>query len=107
MTHVVTEACINCRYTDCVQVCPVECFHAGPNFLVINPDVCIDCALCVAECPVSAIMADCDLEQDQASLATLNAELAAAWPVIASMQAPLADAGVWREITPKLHLLQR
>ena len=51
MTHVVTENCIRCKYTDCVEVCPVDCFHAGPNMLVIDPDECIDCTLCVEECP--------------------------------------------------------
>lgn len=55
MTHVVTQACILCKYTDCVSVCPVECFHEGPNFLVIDPDVCIDCGACEPACPVQAI----------------------------------------------------
>ena len=65
MTHVVTEACIKCRYTDCVDVCPVDCFHAGPNFLVIDPEECIDCAVCVAECPAGAIYAEEDLPEGQ------------------------------------------
>ena len=65
MTHVVTESCIRCRYTDCVDVCPVDCFRVGPNFLAIDPDECIDCAVCVAECPVNAIFAEEDIPADQ------------------------------------------
>ena len=65
MTYVVAEACIKCKYTDCVDVCPVDCFREGPNFLVIDPDECIDCTLCVAECPVEAIFAEDDLPADQ------------------------------------------
>ncbi len=64
MTHVVTESCIRCRYTDCVDVCPVDCFREGPNFLAIDPDECIDCAVCVAECPVNAIYAEEDTPAD-------------------------------------------
>ena len=56
MTFVITESCIKCKYTDCVEVCPVDCFYEGPNFLAIHPDECIDCALCVPECPVDAIL---------------------------------------------------
>src|SRR5215510_8735351 len=65
MTYVVTESCIRCKYTDCVDVCPVDCFREGPNFLVIDPDECIDCTLCVAECPVEAIFAEDDVSEDQ------------------------------------------
>ena len=65
MTHVVTESCVKCKYTDCVDVCPVDCFHEGSNFLAIDPDECIDCALCVAECPVAAIFAEDDLPKSQ------------------------------------------
>ena len=61
MTYVVTESCIKCKYTDCVDVCPVDCFREGPNFLVIDPEECIDCTLCVAECPVEAIFAEDDV----------------------------------------------
>ncbi len=64
MTYVVTEACVKCKYTDCVNVCPVDCFKVGPNFLVIDPDECIDCAVCVPECPVDAIYAEEDLPPD-------------------------------------------
>ena len=65
MTHVVTEGCIPCQYTDCVDVCPVDCFVEGPNFLAIDPDECIDCAVCIPECPINAIYAEEDLPADQ------------------------------------------
>ena len=76
MTYVVTETCIRCKYTDCVDVCPVDCFREGPNFLVIDPDECIDCTLCVAECPVEAIFAEDDVPDGQQPFKALNAELA-------------------------------
>jgi ferredoxin len=76
MTYVVTEACIKCKYTDCVDVCPVDCFHEGPNFLVIDPEECIDCTLCVAECPAEAIFAEDDVPKGQEHFIALNAELA-------------------------------
>ncbi|HCP79882.1 MAG TPA: ferredoxin, partial [Pusillimonas sp.] len=92
MTHVVTESCIKCRYTDCVDVCPVDCFHIGPNFLVIDPDECIDCAVCVPECPVEAIYAEEDLPQDQLDFIRINAELTPEWEVIDSSIGSLPDA---------------
>ena len=79
MTYVVTESCIRCKYTDCVDVCPVDCFREGPNFLVIDPDECIDCTLCVAECPVEAIFAEDDVPGDQQQFKALNAELSKIW----------------------------
>lgn len=107
MTHVVTEACIKCRYTDCVDVCPVDCFHAGPNFLVIDPDECIDCAVCVAECPAEAIYAEEDLPDDQRQFIEINAELAPQWEVISRRQDPLPDADEWKDKRGKLELLER
>ena len=68
MTYVVTESCIKCKYTDCVEVCPVDCFYEGPEFLVIHPDECIDCGLCEPECPIEAIYADDELPSDQICL---------------------------------------
>ena len=65
MAYVVTESCIKCKYTDCVDVCPVDCFREGPNMLVIDPDECIDCTLCVPECPVEAIFAEDDVPDGQ------------------------------------------
>ncbi|MEQ5843704.1 ferredoxin family protein [Paraburkholderia acidicola] len=107
MTHVVTEACIRCRYTDCVEVCPVDCFHAGPNMLVIDPDECIDCAVCIPECPVNAIYAEDDLPAGQQAFGALNAELATVFPVITKAVPPLPDADAWKDVTDKLPMLER
>src|SRR3546814_6575365 len=82
MPFVVTENCIKCKYTDCVEVCPVDCFHEGPNFLVIDPDECIDCTLCEPECPINAIYPEDDVPAGQEPFVALNAELAKDWPVI-------------------------
>jgi ferredoxin len=107
MTFVVTEACIRCKYTDCVSVCPVDCFHEGPNFLVIDPVECIDCAVCVPECPVDAIVADSELTPEQAPFLELNARLAARWPVIAQTTTPLPDAEQWAKVPHKrAHLVE-
>jgi ferredoxin len=107
MTYVVSESCIKCKYTDCVDVCPVDCFHAGPNFLVIDPDECIDCTLCVAECPVEAIYAEDDLPEDQRHFIALNAELSKTWKVIVEKIDPLPDADEWAKVKDKLKLLER
>ncbi|HSV53340.1 MAG TPA: ferredoxin FdxA [Burkholderiaceae bacterium] len=107
MTHVVTEACIRCKYTDCVDVCPVDCFKEGGNFLVIDPDECIDCAVCIPECPVGAIYAEDDLPADLRPFQALNAELAPLWATIAKRKTPLADADDWKDKTGKLAHLQR
>jgi ferredoxin len=107
MTYVVTESCIRCKYTDCVDVCPVDCFREGPNFLVIDPDECIDCTLCVAECPVEAIYAEDDVPDDQKSFTSLNAELAKLWkPIIERKPAP-PDADEWKSVKAKRDLLER
>lgn len=87
MTHVVTESCIRCKYTDCVDVCPVDCFREGPNFLTIDPDECIDCAVCIPECPVNAIYAEEDVPADQQHMTKLNADLAHCRPGKASPSA--------------------
>ncbi|WP_088282195.1 ferredoxin FdxA [Ideonella sp. A 288] len=107
MTFVVTEACIHCKYTDCVDVCPVDAFREGPNFLAIDPDDCIDCAVCVPECPVSAIFADEDVPADQQDFIPLNAELARQWPTITKTNGALPDAEDWREVTGKRAELKR
>lgn len=107
MTHVVTQACIRCKYTDCVDVCPVDCFKEGPNFMVIDPEECIDCAVCVAECPVQAIYAEDDLPPDMHDFTALNAELAAVWPTISKRTAPLPGADAWKDKTGKLEHLER
>lgn len=97
MTHLVTQACIRCKYTDCVAVCPVECFHEGPNFLVIDPAVCIDCGVCIPECPVEAIVEQKDLSVEQHEYLALNVQLSAAWPLITQSKTPLPDADDWAE----------
>jgi ferredoxin len=101
MTFVVTEQCIKCKYTDCVEVCPVDCFHEGPNFLVIDPEVCIDCALCVPECPVGAIYDEGDLPEEMVEYIEINAELAKSWPVIDESKEPLSDAEEWADMPDK------
>jgi ferredoxin len=107
MTHVVTESCIKCKYTDCVDVCPVDCFKEGPNMLVIDPDECIDCAVCIPECPVNAIYADVDLPRDQERFTALNAELAKQWPTITDMKEAPADADNWKDVKDKEQYLER
>jgi ferredoxin len=107
MAYVVTEPCIKCKYTDCVDVCPVDCFREGPNFLVIDPDECIDCTLCVPECPVEAIFAEDDVPAKQKSFIALNAELSRQWPAIIERKAPPADAEEWRGVADKLRHLER
>ena len=82
MAFIVTESCIKCKHTDCVEVCPVDCFYEGPNFLVIHPEECIDCALCEPECPVDAIFSEDELPSDQIEFIEINAELSEIWPNI-------------------------
>ena len=109
MTHIVTESCIRCKYTDCVDVCPVDCFREGPNMLVIDPDECIDCAVCIPECPVNAIYAEEDTPADQMNFIKLNVELsvAAGWKSITKRKTPPADADDWKDKTGKLSELVR
>ena len=109
MTHIVSESCIRCKYTDCVDVCPVDCFREGPNMLVIDPDECIDCAVCIPECPVNAIYAEEDVPADQMNFIKLNVELsrAAGWKSITKRKAALPDADEWKDKTGKLSELVR
>jgi ferredoxin len=107
MTYVVTEACIQCKYTDCVDVCPVDAFHEGPNFLAIDSDECIDCGVCVPECPVAAIYEEGDLSQSQIPFLGINADLAKKWPRIVARKKALPDADAWAAAESKRHLLQR
>ena len=107
MTFVVVENCIKCKYTDCVEVCPVDCFHEGPNFLVIDPEECIDCTLCEPECPAQAIYPEDDLPADQQDFLELNAELSREWPVINESKDPPADADEWDGKPNKKELLER
>ena len=107
MAYVVLEKCIKCKYTDCVEVCPVDCFHEGPNMLVIDPEECIDCSLCVPECPINAIVAEDDVPAGQEMMIELNRELSEQWPVLAEKKDALADADEWKDETDKLPYLQR
>ncbi len=107
MTFVVTENCIKCKYTDCVEVCPVDCFHEGPNCLVIDPEECIDCTLCEPECPIGAIFAEDDVPESQHAFTALNAELAPIWPVINRKKDAPPDADEWDGKPDKLKLLER
>jgi ferredoxin len=107
MTFVVTDNCIKCKYTDCVEVCPVDAFHEGPNFLAIDPDECIDCTLCEPECPINAIYPEDDVPAGQEQFVALNKELAKAWPVITVRKDALSDAKEWENKENKLDLLER
>lgn len=102
MTFVVVENCIKCKYTDCVEVCPVDCFYEGPNFLVIDPDECIDCALCEPECPAEAIFSEDELPEDQKEFVQLNAELCREWPNITEKKDPLPTAEEFDGVQGKL-----
>ena len=107
MTYVVLENCIRCKYTDCVDVCPVDCFHEGPNYLVIDPDECIDCTLCEPECPIDAIVSEDDLQPDQEKFLQLNEELSQQWPVITQRKDPPDDADDWNGVADKLQYLEK
>ncbi len=105
MTHVVCEPCIKCKFTDCVAVCPVDCFHEGVNMLAIDPEECIDCGACIDECPVSAIYPEEDLPEKWADFLEMNERLAAQWPVITETQDPLPSAEEYQDIEDKRELL--
>ena len=107
MAFVVTDNCILCKYTDCVEVCPVDCFYEGPNFLVIDPDECIDCALCEPECPAEAIFEEDDIPADQKHFIALNAELAQKWDNIVEKTDPLPEAEKWDGIKDKFKHLEK
>jgi ferredoxin len=106
MTFVVTEQCIKCKYTDCVEVCPVDCFYEGPNFLVIDPDECIDCALCEPECPVDAIYTEDELPDHFHQYLEINEKLAKKWPNITEIKPAPDDADDWANKPDKLKLLE-
>jgi ferredoxin len=108
MTHLVTENCIKCKYTDCVEVCPVDCFYEGPNFLVIKPDECIDCGVCIPECPADAIVTEDDLpEEKRIFWFDVNQQLADKWPNITKKIDPLPDADEWKNKPNKIDLLEK
>lgn len=107
MAFYVTDNCIKCKYTDCVEVCPVDCFYEGPNFLVISPDECIDCALCEPECPAEAIYSDDELPADQKHYIEINEELSLKWPNISEQKPPLDNAEEWDGVDGKLQYLEK
>lgn len=107
MTYVVGEDCILCKHTDCVDVCPVDCFVEGPNFLAIDPDGCIDCAVCVPECPEKAIYALDDVPEDQKQFIQINAELAKLWPPITKAKDSMPEHEKWSGVANKLQYLTR
>lgn len=107
MTHLVTENCIKCKHTDCVVVCPVDCFYEGPNFLVINPDECIDCGVCIPECPVNAIVeGDEDNVENYQMWFDLNERLSKKWKNITKKKDAPLDAEEWKDKPNKIDLLE-
>lgn len=109
MTYLVTNNCIKCKYTDCVVVCPVDCFYEGPNFLAINPEECIDCSVCIPACPVDAIIADTDKVMPKHEIqkwVEINARLSKKWPNITQRKDPLVDAEDWEDNPDKLPFLE-
>jgi len=105
MTFIVTEPCIKCKYTDCADVCPVDCFHEGANMLVIDPDVCIDCDLCVDECPVTAIFSEDDLPEKWNNYLEINAKFAPLWPEISNKKDPLPEHEEYAKIEKKTDMI--
>ena len=105
MPHIVIEPCIKCKYTDCVEVCPVDCFYEAADMLVIHPDECIDCALCIPECPVNAIVPDDELPADQQEFININKILAQTSPNITLRKDAPADADDWRDKPDKRKFL--
>src|SRR6266436_614011 len=100
MTYIVNDKCIKCKYMDCVEVCPVDCFYEGENMLVIHPDECIDCGVCEPECPVDAIKRD--TEPGLEKFLKINADFAKIWPNITTKKEPPADAKDWEDVADKL-----
>jgi len=105
MAHIVAEPCIKCKFTDCVAVCPVDCFHEGVNMLTIDPEECIDCGACVDECPVTAIYPEEDLPEKWNEWIEINERLSLEWPVINQTKDPLPTAEEYREVEDKKALL--
>lgn len=102
MSFIVTDACIRCKYTDCVEVCPVDCFYEGENMLVINPSECIDCGVCEPECPAQAIIPD--TQADAEPWRELNEKYAAIWPNITERRTAPADADDFKGGTGKFDM---
>ena len=107
MAFVVTDNCIQCKYTDCVAVCPADAFHEGPNFLAIHPTDCIDCGLCVPECRANAIFQEDELPEGQDVFIILNDDLSKVWPKITEVKDPLAEAEEFNGMPDKLGMLEK
>lgn len=101
MAYIVAEPCVNCKYTDCVDVCPVDCFYEGVNFLAIHPEDCIDCGACEPECPTEAIFEEDDLPEKWRPYIELNAQYAEDWPNITTKKDAMPDADDWKEVEAK------
>lgn len=101
MAYVVTEPCIRCKYTDCVAVCPVEAFKEGKNFLIIDPEICVDCDLCVPECPTEAIFSEDNVPEKWVHYKEINERYSQEWPTISEQKDPLPDADHWKEVETK------
>ncbi|AEI75091.1 putative 4Fe-4S ferredoxin [Candidatus Tremblaya princeps PCIT] len=106
MAHIVTEGCINCKYTCCVSVCPTDCFREGPNFLAIDQSECVDCSMCARECPAGAVHAARSAPIGSCHFARINMELAMLWPAVRARRDRLRCADRWRSVRRKLHLLR-
>tara|TARA_X000000368_G_scaffold10804_1_gene8665 strand:- start:8971 stop:9297 length:327 start_codon:yes stop_codon:yes gene_type:complete len=106
MAFVVTDACINCKHTDCVEVCPVDCFYEGDNFIVINPEECIDCGLCEPACPVKAIYAEDELPPDQIPFVEINDNLSRKWPNLTQKKDALPEAEKYADVKNKIGMLK-
>ena len=107
MTYVVKGECVDCKHTTCVKVCPVDCFFELENTVVIDPDICIDCAICEPECPVDAIFSEDELPDDQIPFIEINAELSEVWPNITEEKDQLPEADEYASIKEKIHLLEK
>ena len=105
MAYIVAEPCIKCKYTDCVEVCPVDCFHEGANFLVIDPETCIDCGACEPVCPTTAIFEELSLPKKWSHYVEINAKYTPEWPVISKKKDSLPDAEEWKTKTGKDEML--
>jgi ferredoxin len=105
MAYIVAEPCVACKFTDCVAVCPVDCFYEGENMLVINPDECIDCGACEPECPVNAIFEEDELPEKWSGYLEINERLATKWPVITDQKDPLPDSEKYKDVEDKRALL--
>ena len=102
MTYVVKDECIKCKLTDCVEVCPVDCFYEGENFLAINPDECIDCGVCEPECPIGAIVADTDAKLvDKEKWLLINKKFSALWPNIKKQKEPMPEHEKYKDLKNK------